>query len=406
MGRSTSFVLLLPFLIAPACSPPETSSLRSGNPRPADVERPRDPSADDPEDPEDLEPLAPIDVDEPVDADTDETSPIDPTTDAGADADAGADTVASAIVDEHACIDDPIRARGQIDFGAKKNPILEYPNRAVKDLAVRYDGGAFRMLFSDIRATPNFRFRIGLLSSATLTGWSGTPQLWDDPALGGLASPDVTRFGNGEWLVTFNSHTRDVVGKLPKLYARTTRDFVTFGPARRIARSLYPTDERLIDAAVAHAPIGLILAYKRSQTFTLAHAPSGRIEGPWTVLGAPAIEGLENYQFLRIDGAWHLLGTSLAGHRPTLFRLEGDPSKPRDWLRWTKIRSLEVPQEDWNRDERANAAFLCDARAADGFWYLFYAGSSPDPRGDRFEGRGHAKIGIARSRDLVRWSVP
>ena len=53
--------------------------------------------------------------------------------------------------------------------------------------------------------------------------------------------------------------------------------------------------------------------------------------------------------------------------------------------------------------EIANAAYLCDARPLDGHWYLFYAGSTEL---DRFGGRGYAKVGIARSTDLVRWEVP
>ena len=54
--------------------------------------------------------------------------------------------------------------------------------------------------------------------------------------------------------------------------------------------------------------------------------------------------------------------------------------------------------------EHANSAFLCDASAlAGGYYYLFYAGSNELTR---FDGWGHAKIGVARSTDLVHWQVP
>jgi hypothetical protein len=50
----------------------------------------------------------------------------------------------------------------------------------------------------------------------------------------------------------------------------------------------------------------------------------------------------------------------------------------------------------------ANTAFLLDLRAHDGWFYAFYSGT------DRLDPdlRGHGKIGVARSRDLVNWYVP
>ena len=44
-----------------------------------------------------------------------------------------------------------------------------------------------------------------------------------------------------------------------------------------------------------------------------------------------------------------------------------------------------------------------DWRERDGHFYLFYAGSND---GERFSGRGHAKIGVARSTDLKTWTLP
>ena len=54
--------------------------------------------------------------------------------------------------------------------------------------------------------------------------------------------------------------------------------------------------------------------------------------------------------------------------------------------------------------EHANSAFLCVASRQPGhFSYLLYAGSDELTQ---FGGWGHAKIGVARSTDLVHWQVP
>jgi len=75
-----------------------------------------------------------------------------------------------------------------------------------------------------------------------------------------------------------------------------------------------------------------------------------------------------------------------------------------------KVRAFDVPQDAWNRGhtpgithETANSGYLCDARKLDGYWYLFYAGSTELTE---FDGRGHAKIGVVRSKDLQHWQVP
>jgi hypothetical protein len=50
-----------------------------------------------------------------------------------------------------------------------------------------------------------------------------------------------------------------------------------------------------------------------------------------------------------------------------------------------------------------HAAFLTDAREQDEFFYLLYAGSTETRT---FSGRGDARLGLARNRDLVTWDVP
>lgn len=304
----------------------------------------------------------------------------------------------------HACVEPGEGGDATVPWDRLRNPVYELPDAAVKDVAVRLVDGRWRLLFSHVREDP-FRFRIGLASSPDLLTWSGV-ELWDQPEVGGVASPDVTRHRSGTYLVTYNSHTRDVDG-LNKLYVRTSPDFRTWTPARRLAFDVRPRPtDRLIDAAVAHTPAGLILGYNHQEDrFELAVSPGGTLEGPWRRLGVADTGPFENYQFLRIDGVWHVLGTTVPVHRTLLYRLDGPPDDPQSWRRWTLVREITVPEQGWNRPsgEVLNAAFLCDGRSLDGHWYLFYAGSTEL---ERFGGRGHAKVGIARSRDLVRWEVP
>ncbi|MEM9070825.1 MAG: hypothetical protein AAGE52_20115 [Myxococcota bacterium] len=299
------------------------------------------------------------------------------------------------LEDAHRCVEDV--ASFSIAWDDLANPIWTVPDRALKDVSVRHSEGTWHFYYSDIRDDP-FRFRAGYATSVDLRSFTELAG-WDDgDGVGGVASPDITRHADG-YIAVYNSHTRDGDG-FPKLYRRAAPSLgeLSSAPPTRILADNYDTlANRLIDSALAHTTEGLVLAFKHFQRFEIALAPSGSLGGPWTLLGAPDTEPLENYQFFQLDGAWHLLGTNIPAHDPVLFR-RGD-----DWLSWTEVRTFDVPEEAWNTEERANAAFLCDARDADGFFYLFYAGSTEL---DRYEGRGHAKIGIARSPDLTTWEVP
>ncbi|HTD49361.1 MAG TPA: hypothetical protein VK771_02095, partial [Acidimicrobiia bacterium] len=113
----------------------------------------------------------------------------------------------------------------------------------------------------------------------------------------------------------------------------------------------------------------------------------------------------------KIDGRWTLLATSNLLDRPFVFALVGDARRPTSWLHWTPGRQLIIPQERWNRGrgvtgstyEHANGAYLVDRRARDGFFYLVYEDA---PEMSKFGGQGHGVFAVARSTDLVRWSVP
>jgi len=299
------------------------------------------------------------------------------------------------------------------------NPILRYPDRAVKDPALMWAGGRWHALFGAVDREGHWA--IGISTSADLHGWSAPTVVPHDPALEGEASPDVARAPDGSYVVTYQSFVHDAGGAAPKLYTRTTTDFRSFSPPRALGRELHPgPDDRMIDAALAWTPAGLLLAYKYGaadgkQAFELARSVTGTLDGPWTLVGRPDItlydNTIENYQFLRLEGRWRLLATSNAFDRPYLFDLVGKPRDPRSWLEWSHGRRLRIPIEPWNRGrgltgvtyEHANSAYLIDGRAIGGRYYLVYADS---PEITTFGGAGHAQLGVARSRDLEHWSVP
>lgn len=321
------------------------------------------------------------------------------------------------------CLGNADPATVKIAWERLKNPIVQFDDRASKDVAMQFVDGTWHMTFSNIADRP-FRFQIGMIQSQDWSDWStDRVTVWDQPTAGGLASPDINQLQDGTFVATFNSHSydrRDDKGTTQnKLYYRTSQDFQTWSDSQRLLENFWDRrDDRLIDGAIAQTDFGIVVGTKKGQTFHLAYSPSGSLAGPWKEIGRPNIPGgLENYQFLQLDGVWHLLGTTLRApkgfdrtHLPALYPLAGNPDKPTGWLKWKQVQILEVPQEDWNGGdstgndyEQANAAFLCDARTVDGHFYLFYAGSNETRQ---FNGRGHAKIGVARSLDLKTWEVP
>jgi hypothetical protein len=331
-------------------------------------------------------------------------------------------TAATPAVDT-GCGASPANANGTatIPWGKLRNPILSYPDSAAKDVGVRLLDGAWHLFFSSLSGD-RVHWRIGGTTSRDLRTWSKLVVWPDQRATQGLASPDITQAPDGTFVVTYQSDPGDVGGSA-KLYYRTSRDLRTWTAARPLARALHPkAGDRMIDGALAYLGHGVILGYKyglsdgaQKQAFEIAYSASGSLDGPWTLVGRPSIsqygDTFENYEFLRIDRRWHLIATTNTLDRPYFATLAGPPDDPRSWLDWVDGRVLDIPAEAWNSapgpssitHEVANAIYLCDARALDGHYYVFYAGSSELTD---LGGWGHAKIGIARSTDLVHWEVP
>jgi len=320
---------------------------------------------------------------------------------------------------DHACVV-PGGPRPVVPWTRLRNPLLALPHTAVKDQALIWASGRWHLLFSDVAnasSTPNAQtWDIATAQSSDLVHWSA-PVRWSEQP-GGIASPDVVRAPDGTFVATYDAPPGESGAVQAKLFYRTSRDLVHWSGPHKLAATLYPSPAtRMIDAALAWTAHGLMLAYKvgttsQSQAFEIARSPSGSLSGPWQVVGRPDIriynDTIENYELLTIGGVWHLVATSNTLDQPWIFTLGGNPDAPADWLHWVGGAQLEVPAESWNSGngissvgfEHANSAFLCQAG---GTFYLTYAGSTDLTS---FGGWGHAAIGIARSSDLVHWTVP
>ena len=136
------------------------------------------------------------------------------------------------------------------------------------------------------------------------------------------------------------------------------------------------------------------------------------------MVGRPDItvndDTIENYEFVHAAGRWRLVATSNTFDQPSALHAgRRIRPPPAGWLHWTDGYQLAVPTPGFDTGpgisdvdfEHANSAYLCDASALSPAttttWSTRAATSWP-----AFDGWGHAKIGIARSTDLVHWQVP
>lgn len=292
-----------------------------------------------------------------------------------------------------------------VDWSALHNPVLSSATHGFKDQALQWSGGAWHMLFSDMTAlprAPHVHFDVAESSSPDLVRWS-RPRVIASNA----ASPDIVRDPAGQFVVTYQLQSDQLEYRTSS--NATLRSWSTPHP---LGHELAP---RMIDAALAFTGHGVILGFKAGATtqhFEIAWAPS--LTGVFHVVGLPDIslynDTVENYEFLTVDGVWHLVATSNTLDEPYIFTLgPGDPALPSTWLRWSPGRQLQIPNQTFNTGkgitsvtfEHANSAFLCVGPGAE--FYLTYAASTELTT---FGGWGHARIGIARSSDLINWQVP
>jgi hypothetical protein len=312
-----------------------------------------------------------------------------------------------------------------VNWSKLRNPILSSPSAGEKDQVMVWFDGKWHMIFSYVRDDPStpdgVYWDIATSSSTDMTTWS-PPDPWPfQPGALGVAAPQIVRDPQGFFVVVYQSDPGQTGGAQDRLYFRTTTDFVTWSAPHPLAQSLAPKPgDRMIDGSLAWTSDGLILGYKSgaegaSQAFEIARSANGSLDGPWQYVGKPDIvvngDTVERYEFLSVEGSWDLMATSNTLDQPWLFKLSGDPATPSGWLHWSAGYELAIPKAAWDSGpeissvgyEWANASFLCNASSTDGYYYLLYAGSNELTQ---FGGWGHAKIGIARSRNLIDWQVP
>jgi hypothetical protein len=291
-----------------------------------------------------------------------------------------------------------------IHWDQLRNPVLSYGSIGVKDQALQWSGGSWHMLFSDMthtRSAAHVRFDVAVAQSRDLRHWSAPTVIATN-----AASPDIVRDPAGSYVVTYQT---------PRGLEYRAADSGSLSSWSRPYALAHGLAARMIDGALAFTGRGVILGFKAgttSQHFEIAWAPSP--EGPFHLVGRPDIvlygDTVENYEFLTIGGGWRLVATSNTLDQPFIFTLgTGDPANPDTWLHWSAGRELMVPDQSFDSAsgtssvnyEHANSAFLCVGGNAED--YLTYAGSTEL---SAFGGWGHARIGIARSSDLVHWQVP
>ncbi len=296
-------------------------------------------------------------------------------------------------------------AAGFIPWTELRNPVYSHPDWSVKDACMVHREGVFYLFFSA------FFFDGGRERSHVVGVKTRDFRTFSDPlfilsGVGdgwlGMASPDVAEI-EGTYYLTYNSWG-DKAGRPNQLFYGESRGLEHWTLDLPLARNL-TRGKRAIDAAITYRDGRYYLAWKERQRPQMAWAKS--LDGDWQRLGRPSGGWFENAHFVDVDGRVHLLVTGF-GLRPYLMYLAGDgdagvASLPTSWLQWSQPRRLEVPEEAFNTDHPANAAFLADWRRYDGHFYLLYAG--------RTEGRSHLRrgdnrLGLARSRDLVNWTVP
>jgi hypothetical protein len=293
------------------------------------------------------------------------------------------------------------------DWSRLRNPIYQHSDWSVKDACIIAHGDRFTLFFSAFfDPGDGERSHIAAVTTQDLVRYSEPLFVRDGRAQGwsGLCSPNITAL-DSRYIVTYNSWG-DQPGRPNQLFYAESRDLVAWDFDHPLAPDL-TAGARAIDPAVTYHAGRYFLNWKERQTPQVAWATS--LDGPWQRLGKPTGGTFENGQFITLDTHVHMVVTKRTHYpsrlalQPYLLAMRGDPQDPQSWLQWTRPRRMVIPREGFNTHHRANAGFLADWRRFDGYVYLLYAGNMET---HSHAGRGHNRLGIARSWNLVNWGLP
>jgi hypothetical protein len=269
---------------------------------------------------------------------------------------------------------------------------------------VVYESGVFYFYYSAFFPEAGMeRCHVAMSTSRDLKTFTQPTVLFDAIAggFGALCSPDVSRIG-GQWVMRFDSWVGPT--KPQGLYYSTSSDLVNWSTVQPLGGALGAGG---YDPSVAEANGRIYLLYQRGSRPQVAVAPA--ITGPWTALGQATMlmqsgqdNGLthENFQLISFDNKWHSMQTDYPPIMPYLYTMAGAGASDADWASWNSGTMLTVAHEAFNTSLVASAAFLTDWRSYDGFFYLFYAGSTEHTS---HAGRGNCTIAVSRSMDLKTW---
>ena len=290
----------------------------------------------------------------------------------------------------------------EIDWQNLKNPILASKYGAIKNQAVLYHDGWFWIF-------PMVDIEEGRVLVRTR---DFKTYEYHKPA---ILMGDAPRFlaDTGAWHALFQLSAPDADRRIYYSSSNNLIDWV-------VPEEAWPYTQpgtRHIDAALAREGGHYYAGFKSRQQFYVMRSAGEALDFRWEEPVLAHTDGwCEAYQFIKIDGQWRMVATARAprgfdtggnfytgNHEPFIYTMKGDGSQIEHWAHWTDKRHIALPSSDWNQVMRANAAYLCDWREHDGWFYLFFSGANDDTL---CRGRGHCKIGVARSRDLVKWYLP
>ncbi len=312
-----------------------------------------------------------------------------------------------------------------IDWAHLRNPVLSDDRIPLKDPCVVYREGIFYVFTSGASyKTRDFKSYEGPFE--------------------GYGSPDITRLDSENYVMVYQVRDTEHPGPEPgvdpdspnnayrRLYYRISSDLEHWSEGRDLFPALPPN--RNIDGALAFDRNHYYLGFKTGvaiQEFKIARSIGPFIDGQWSepqkayagegclldklipIIGDTITRWAENYQFILIDDTWRMIATGrdpkrpidfgyMRSHEPFIYERANTEDSLDSWSNWIHKTHLIVPYENWNTLMHANSAYLCDWRAYDGYFYLFYAGTDQETE----DGRGHGKIGVVRSVDLVNWKLP
>jgi len=291
-----------------------------------------------------------------------------------------------------------------IDWKNIKNPVIQIKDWSVKDACMvfnernshwyiffstfYFDNGRERSHITAVR-TKDFK-----TISEPLFIWDGQEEGWI-----GMCSPNITKIGN-QFVLTYNSWG-DKKNRPNQLFYAVSNNLEDWEKHIPLAKNI-TEGVRSIDAAIIQQDGKYFLLWKKNQTPQLSY--SNRLSGNnWLNMGALPLGWFENAEFIKIKGHLYLVCTG-AKHAQLIYKKNNASGDVWSYgSDWKLITQIEVEEEPFNTLERMNAGFLYDNTEADGYFYYIYAGRTEK---ESHLGRGDNTLGLARSKNLLDWSIP